>query len=668
MKTIRFIVLAAAATMLAVACEKAVNEKTAPVASASGTLYATVESPDATRTSMTVGSGSATVSWSTGDVISVFNGIDPNDGTIHTQNACYRLKSVDAGVGSFEFESQNSADANAPLSVDESITPTVAIFCYRGIGTNSYDPSSQTITHRLPNTQKYVAGSFDPNAYSMVAVSDGGTLNFKGVVGVLELNLVGTDLIKSIVVEGSNICWNGTVDVSSAEKIAAPVLTMVHTDGAAEDKITYSCGDGVQLTTTPTPFYIVLPVGTHNLTLTINAKHSKMVKSAPNLKIERAKITPTANLTYAETSGPLDLSGGGVKIANCYVVSEPGNYVFDAKAPNGTTFSGSDYTADWVWATSGRWNKAEHDVIGNLISDIEYIDGKIYFSTAGSLGTYNVGNVIIGIFKDGDLKWSWHIWETLNPQDEVVGTSTFMDRNLGAMRKYDPTSSDTDYTNASRGFYYQWGRKDPIVAPRGASAKYGEYSATVAFDVSKNWATHYITNTTVWANAAAWNALSAAPDGWTYSAENALKYPTSMLAQAMFPSIAVNDVWPAEANPCPYGYHVMTNDEAQTLVDLGSDKWVGETGSSRNNGTKINGTLTFPFLAYRRADGQIGFNWKNKTSGETSNWVGGKYYTNKCVAAGKAHNLDIIASGTPNTTPFQNVTANLGMSVRCVKD
>ena len=141
-----------------------------------------------------------------------------------------------------------------------------------------------------------------------------------------------------------------------------------------------------------------------------------------------------------------------------------------------------------------------------------------------------------------------------------------------------------------------------------------------------------------------------------------------MLAQAMFPSIAVNDVWPAEANPCPYGYHVMTNDEAQTLVDLGSDKWVGETGSSRNNGTKINGTLTFPFLAYRKADGQIGFNWKNKTSGETSNWVGGKYYTNKCVAAGKAHNLDIIASGTPNTTPFQNVTANLGMSVRCVKD
>ena len=664
MKTIRFIVLAAAATMLAVACEKAVNEKTAPVESASGTLYATVESPSATRTSMTVGSGSATVSWSTGDIISVFNGVDPNDGSVHTQNACYRLKSVDAGVGSFEFESQNSADANAPLSVDESITPVVAVYRYRGIGTNAYDPAGKIITHRLPATQTYVAGSFDPNAYSMVAVSDGGTLNFKGVVGVLELNLVGTDLIKSIVVEGSNICWNGTIDVSTAEKIAAPVMSMYHTDGSGEDKITYSCGDGVQLSTTPTPFYIVLPVGTHDLTLTINAKHSKMVKTAPNLKIERATITPTANLTYAETSSPVDLSGAGVKIANCYVVSQPGNYVFDAKTPGGTTFTGSDYTADWVWATSGRWNKAEHDKIENLISDIEYIDGKIYFSTAGSLGTYNVGNIIIGIFKDGDLKWSWHIWETLDPKDVTIDTKVFMDRNVGAMREFNGSTSDTDYNNASRGFYYQWGRKDPVVWSRGTAATMSTYGTSVAFDIATNQATRYLSNTTVWAKAGEWSALSAAPSDWTsYSAENALKYPTNMLAQAMMPSVANGDAWPAEANPCPYGYHVMTSAEAQVLIGLGADKWEVTNSGANNASCTFDGKLVLPYQGYRKpGNGQINYN----SSGKIPN---GKYWISTCTAANKAGYMD-IPGGASASAPVKltNVQTACGMSLRCVKD
>lgn len=660
--------MAAAALCLAASCDKVANEKEISAPASSGTLYATVESP-ATKTSMTVGSTSATVSWSENDIISVFNGIDPNDPTVHTQNACYKLQAVNAGVGTFAFESQHSSDKNAPDSVDDTVTPKVAVYCYRGIETNAYDPVTKIITHRLPSTQNYVEGSFDPYAYTMVAVSDGGTLNFKGAVGVLELNLTGTEIVKNIVIEGSNICYNGHIDVSTAEKIAAPVMEMYHTDGANENSIIYFCGDGVQLGAAPTHFYIVLPVGTHNLTFTINTKYSKMVKVANNVKIERATITPTQNLAYSSTTDAINISGNGLEIANCYVISAPGQYVFNATTPEGTEFTGTGYTADWVWATSGRWNKAEHDVIKNLISDIEYIDGKIYFSTYPVLGTYNVGNVIIGIFKDGDLKWSWHIWETLDPKDEVVAGSTFMDRNLGAMRKYDPTNTtDTDYTNASRGFYYQWGRKDPIVAPRGASAKYGEYTAATAFDVSKNWATRYITNTTVWANATNWNVFTAVPSGWTYSAQEALKYPTSMLHQNMFPSYAVGDTWPSEAEPCPFGYHVMTKEEAQALIDLGTGKWASVTGSARNGGVKIDDKLVLPFLAYRKATGEIGFNWKNKTSGETSNWVGGKYYTSKIISAGKATNLDITSAGAPNGTGFQNVTANLGMSVRCVKD
>ena len=659
-----------AALMLAAACSKNPAEKEVPaIIGEDGILYASLETPE-TKTAMTVGPTSATVTWSEDDVISVFNGVDPVDASNHTQNACYKLQEVNAGVGSFAFESQHEKDANAPETVDNAVNPLVAVYCYRGIGTNVYDPSLKKITHRLPSTQSYVEGSFDPLAYSMVAVSNGGNLKFKGAVGVLGLKLTGSELIKSIEILGENIAWNGTIDVSTSEKIAAPVMVMEDAgETERENRIVYSCGNGVQLSATPTPFYIVLPVGTHNLTFKIHAAHSIMEKVANGVKIERATITPTQALEYSANILPTDLSGAGAKIANCYVVSEAGNYVFDAKTPGGTTFSGDGYTADWVWATCGRWSNADQAKIGNLISDIEYKDGKIYFSTNPSFVNIYVGNIIIGIFKDGDLKWSWHIWETIEPQDVTVAGSTFMDRNLGAMREYDPTNAETEYSNGSRGFYYQWGRKDPIPGPRGASAQYQYRGSAYAFDTSKNLATHYVTNTDVWAKATTWDALTSVPDGWTYSAENALKYPTSMLAAAMFPSIAVDDVWPAAASPCPYGYHVLTNDEAQALIDLGSEKWVRVSGSSRNGGTKIDGKLVLPFIAYRKASGEIGFNYASSPTATTvSNWLGGKYFVSKCIVANKVTNVDIVSAGQPNGAGYQNVTANLGMSVRCVKD
>ena len=657
-----------AALMLAAACSKNPVEKEVPaIIGEDGILYASLETPE-TKTAMTVGPTSATVTWSENDIISVFNGIDLTDPSIHTRNACYQLQEVNAGVGSFAFVSQNATDANAPTEVDPAVNPLVAVYCYRSTATNLYDSSLKKITHRLPSTQSYVEGSFDPYAYSMVAVSNGGNLKFKGAVGVLGLKLTGTELIKSIEILGENIAWNGTIDVSTSEKIAAPVMVMY--DDSAEDKenrIVYSCGNGVQLSATPTTFYIVLPVGTRDLTFRIHAAHSIMEKVAHNVKIERATITPTQALDYAATILPTDLSGAGAKIANCYVVSEAGNYVFDAKTPGGTTFSGDGYTADWVWATSGRWTNSSYALIGNLISDIEYKDGKIYFSTAASLGTYNVGNIIIGIFDNtGDLKWSWHIWETLAPQDEQIGTYYFMDRNIGAMRKFDGSSGDTDYTNASRGFYYQWGRKDPIVWPRGTSAKKDQYSTSVAFDTATNQATHYVTNTAVWEKATTWSALSSTPGDWAANdAENALKYPTNMLTQAMMPSYASGATWPAATSPCPYGYHVMRQAEAQALIDLTVSGWeqISYNNGVQNGSCRFDGKVVFPFIGYRKVNtGQINYGWSGNNSGR----LNGKYWIETCSAADTGGYMDINNAAT--AVKLTSAQTALGFSLRCVKD
>lgn len=76
---------------------------------------------------------------------------------------------------------------------------------------------------------------------------------------------------------------------------------------------------------------------------------------------------------------------------------------------------------------------------------------------------YEVGNAVIGLFLNGEIIWSWHIWVTnLDPNSYITYVSSegihhqIMARNLGAKSDYLGSSSN------AFGTYYQWGRKDPF--------------------------------------------------------------------------------------------------------------------------------------------------------------------------------------------------------------
>ena len=60
--------------------------------------------------------------------------------------------------------------------------------------------------------------------------------------------------------------------------------------------------------------------------------------------------------------------------------------------------------------------------------------------------------------KDGNIIWSWHIWATDKPAEQVYknNAGTMMDRNLGA-------TTGTPGIKETVGLYYQWGRKDPFL-------------------------------------------------------------------------------------------------------------------------------------------------------------------------------------------------------------
>ncbi|MBO5311807.1 MAG: hypothetical protein J6A91_07125 [Bacteroidales bacterium] len=152
--------------------------------------------------------------------------------------------------------------------------------------------------------------------------------------------------------------------------------------------------------------------------------------------------------------GDISAAGGS---ANCYIVSKSGSYCFPAVKGNSNTPVGSVQSVEVLWESFGT------DVtpsVGDLVQSVSYSDYYISFKTPAA---FKEGNAVIAA-KDasGKILWSWHIWLTQQPAEQVYANEAgvLMDRNLGA------TSADY-YGVTCYGLYYQWGRKDPFLGPDG---------------------------------------------------------------------------------------------------------------------------------------------------------------------------------------------------------
>lgn len=165
----------------------------------------------------------------------------------------------------------------------------------------------------------------------------------------------------------------------------------------------------------------------------------------------KATITATAN------------DGSGVKAeaevevtetiaaANCYIVTKAGTYSFKTVKGNSSKSVGSVASAEVLWESFGT------DVapaVGDLVKSVSYSNGKITYTATGKKGNA----VIAAKDASGKILWSWHIWLTDQPQEQVYShnAGTMMDRNLGAI-------STTPGDAGIFGLIYQWGRKDPFL-------------------------------------------------------------------------------------------------------------------------------------------------------------------------------------------------------------
>ena len=471
----------------------------------------------------------------------------------------------------------------------------------------------------IPQTQKYVEGSFGKDCAPMAAIASyGETLKFRNLCGILALNLTGVESIKSITFTGKDangdfmyVSGDFVVEMNDdTPSIIAGAKSQLTAHSLETYKsVTLECEEPVQLNESEaTPFYFVLPPATYeSFIITILTEDGKLMmkEGTKPLTIKRSDVQPTADLAYVE-SVSINLSENG--IANCYIVPHAGLYSFNAKAigngefglVEGATFHTrntaiSPVSAELLWCDSE-----------GAITGISYDEsnGQITFIATGAEGNA----VIAAKDSEGNIIWSWHIWMTDQPAEHLYKNSTgqylVLDRNLGATRA-DRGSGENDWKEA-QGLAYQWGRKDPLVRYK-KDEYYQEIGGTssLAYDYSsdqvdiattiRNPLTFYGATHSYWID-------SANPSLWSTSQKTIY-------------------------DPCPPGYRVPDNDVFRSFTknEQSSNYEDYNISGQYNNGWDFiyDGTNT----AYYPATWHININ--GDTDNSTSDcWIWSSYYIN----------------------------------------
>ena len=216
------------------------------------------------------------------------------------------------------------------------------------------------------------------------------------------------------------------------------------TEGSGKRTAALCHEDGCRLTATATGYYLF--DGWY-----ADAAYTRLLSSSESYTYIPRDLYADIYARFRAVDTPLDSKG----TANCYIAPTLNTrYSFNA------TVQGNGKNTRNIWAqnlngTSARmlW-ESDSKVVENVL----YADNRISFSTGNARG-----NAVIGLFDVTDnCIWSWHIWsvdyDPATTAQTYVSGAVFMDRNLGAI--------STDCTHpASRGLYYQWGRKDPFPHP-----------------------------------------------------------------------------------------------------------------------------------------------------------------------------------------------------------
>lgn len=251
--------------------------------------------------------------------------------------------------------------------------------------------------------------------------------------------------------------------------------------------------EAAKLSATPVNAYMTITPGHAGKTLsvyaTVNGIETKLgSKKVPASGLPagvKAALSFEVNEIKAEYT---DLSTAGV--ANCYLISAPGNYKFKATVKgNGVVPSQLESVAgETVIAPKSAlvlWYNCYYDGTVKdespvFVNSVLVKDGYVCFSTPS---TFISGNVVIAAFAEegvtyenieidekrnisnATMLWSWNIWAVkdydMDSDAMTLGSYKIMGRNLGAIADGRDLNGNFEPVNAV-GNFYQWGRKDPF--------------------------------------------------------------------------------------------------------------------------------------------------------------------------------------------------------------
>ena len=290
--------------------------------------------------------------------------------------------------------------------------------------------------------------------------------------------------------------------------------------------------------------------------------------------------------------------------ANCYVVTKAGNFCFDASVM-GNGLPGFIWTDDEamgqnLWPTEsvsvdftlyGSEKPNSTRVLwddNSVITDVSIdADLKVSFTATG-----NKGNALIAVYnQQKELLWSWHIWCTDAPErirhDSYDGTPIVMlDRNLGAVSA-NPADREKTF-----GYWYQFGRKDPLRLYDGVAAYMAPGEVTMELSVKQpTFIYGMVGKSNEWFNGSV-QTITADLWGNPYALHNG----TGHLYRA-----SVSELRKTIYDPCPPGYMVPPEWAWESLsMDNGAVSEYGLTFEEDN------GQSFYPFAGFGDAGDQYG--------------------------------------------------------------
>lgn len=273
MKRLSYHITALITAMMSIACSSIVEESIKPE---SDIVTASISTETRTAIGSETGRGHKVV-WSEGDRILI------STGALKSQQATYRAVSHGSSTASFALEKgSNTIDFKGG-----------AIAGYPVDGMYIGKPGAD-LYFTIPVEQNYVEGSFDEGAMPMISdVAYEPVLNFHNAASVLRINL--STGLSDISVEDITITSSEFI---SGDCIYSPQSGVISFDvsTASSNSVSLKCGDGVKISSAPTPFYIVVPHQTYTemsicVTTSDKLQQTFRMKSGKEINVKRSTIT-----------------------------------------------------------------------------------------------------------------------------------------------------------------------------------------------------------------------------------------------------------------------------------------------------------------------------------------------------------------------------------------